>query len=98
MKLLKQNQNEISVRKKDKLYYAQILKRVGIYNVLECTVRSVYDTYFVCVEKRDKHAYLFNYTDIGNTVFFNRQDALEKVNLAEKDKIEVSDETYYEED
>lgn len=47
---------------------------------------------------RDKHAYLFNYTDIGNTVFFNRQDALEKVNLAEKDKIEVSDETYYEED
>ena len=95
---MKQNQNEISVRKKDKLYYAQILKRVGIYNVLECTVRSVYDTYFVCVEKRDKHAYLFNYTDIGNTVFFNRQDALEKVNLAEKDKMEVSDETYYEED
>lgn len=95
---MKQNQNEISVRKKDKLYYAQILKRVGIYNVLECTVRSIYDTYFVCVEKRNKHAYLFNYTDIGNTVFFNRQDALEKVNLAEKDKIEVSDETYYEED
>lgn len=95
---MKQNQNELSIKKKDKLYYAQILKRVGIYNVLECTVRSVYDTYFVCVEKRDKHAYLLNYTDIGNSVFFNRQDALEKVNLAEKDKIEVSDETYYEED
>lgn len=96
---MSQNKEEnIKVKRKDKLYYAQILKRVGVYNVLECTVRSVYDTYFVCVEKRDKHAYLFNYTDIGNSVFFNRQDALEKVNLAEKDKIEVSDETYYEED
>lgn len=95
---MKQNQNELSIKKKDKLYYAQILKRVGIYNVFECTVRSVYDEYFVCVEKRDKHAYLFNYTDIGNAVFLNRKDALEKVNLAEKDKIEISDETYYEED
>mgnify|MGYP006868078864 CR=1 FL=1 len=98
MKLLNQNQENVKIKKKDKIYYAQILQRVGVYNILECTVRSVYETYFVCVEKRDKHAYLFNYTDIGNSVFFNRQDALEKVNLAEKDKIEVSNETYYEED
>lgn len=98
MKLLNQNQENVKIKKKDKIYYAQILRRVGVYNVLECTVRSVYETYFVCVEKRDKHAYLFDYTDIGNTVFFNRSDALEKVQLAEKNKIEISNETYYEED
>lgn len=56
---MNQNQEEnINVKKKDKLYYAQILPRVGVYNVLEIIVRGVYDTYFVGIEKRDKHAYL----------------------------------------
>lgn len=69
-----------------------------MYNVLDVVVRSVYGTYFVCTEKRGQHAYLFNNADIGNIVFRNRQDALDKVIEAEKNKIEVSDEVFYEED
>lgn len=54
--------NEHEIKKKDVLYYAQILPSVGIYHVLEMKVATVYDTYFAVTEKRDKHRYLFNYT------------------------------------
>lgn len=95
---MNQNQEEIvKVKKKDKLYYAQILPRVGVYNVLEIIVRSVYDTYFVGIEKRDKHAYLFDFKELNKTIFTNRKEALDIVQIAEDNKRTVSEETYYEE-
>lgn len=95
---MNQNQEEnISVKKRDKLYYAQILPRVGVYNVLEIVVRSVCDTYFVGIEKRDKHAYLFDYKELNKTVFTNRKDALYLVQIAEDNKKNISEEIYYEE-
>lgn len=95
---MNQNQEEIAkVKKKDKLYYAQILPRVGVYNVLEIIVRSVYDTYFVGIEKRDKHAYLFDFKELNRTIFTNRKDALDIIQIAEDNKKTVSEETYYEE-
>ena len=88
----------MDVKVKDKLFYARIIPRVGIYDVLELTVRTVRDTYFTCIEKRDKHAYLFHNRDLNIIVFKNRQDALDRVLAAEKNKPKVSDEIYYEED
>lgn len=95
---MNQNKTDENVKLKDKLYYARIIPRVGIYDVLELTVRNIRETYFSCVEKRDKHAYLFHYRDIGIIVFKNREDALNKVLRAEENKPKVSDEVYYEED
>lgn len=62
----------------DVLYYAQILPRVGVYNLCDIKV--------------------FNYTEINQTIFENRLEALETIKEAEENKPIVSDEIYYEED
>lgn len=86
------------IKSKQVLYYAQILPSVGGYNVLEMIVCTLYKTFFAAMEKRDKHRYLFNYEDVGKTIFFNRSECLEKVKYAEAHGKKVSNETYYEED
>ena len=85
------------IKKGTVMYYARISHNLGMYELCELKVRSVYDTYFVALENRTKIAFLFGYTLIGETVFFNRKEALEKVREAEKDKREISTERYYEE-
>lgn len=86
------------LKKKDIVYYARIIPTSGIYDVYELIIRTVEDNWFVGMEKRDKHAYLFNDSDINKVVFKNRKDALKKVLDAEANKKEtVSNETYYEE-
>ena len=70
---------------------------LGVYDVYDLVVRSVKEDYFVGIEKRTKRAFLFSYKNFGDTVFMNRKEALYKVKEAEKDKREVSSETYYEE-
>lgn len=74
----------VQLKRKDVLYYARIIPQTRIYEVCELIVRTVKDTWFVAVDKRDKRAYLFNNNDIGKIVFFNRSTALTKVNEAEK--------------
>lgn len=86
------------IKPKQHLYYAQILQQVGEYNVLEMIVCTLYKTYFAVMEKCDKHRYLFNYEDVGRTIFFNRSECLEKVKYAETHGKKVSNEIYYEED
>lgn len=81
----------MDIKKKDILYYARIMPKVGIYEVCEMTVGAIYDTWFAVNSKHDKHRYLFSYSDIGNVIFKDRVTALDKVNEAEKTK--VSDET-----
>ena len=44
------------------VYYARILRPVGIYEVIELFIRTVDDDYFVGIDKHDKHAYLFYMT------------------------------------
>ena len=82
---------------KDIVYYSRIIPTSGIYDVYELIIRTVEDDWFVGIEKRDKHAYLFNDNDINKVVFKNRNDALNKVLEAEANKKEVNNETYYEE-
>lgn len=86
------------LKKKDIVYYARIIPTSSIYEVCELIIRTVEDTWFVGIDKRDKHAYLLNNDDIGKIVFTKRKDALNKVLFAEANKKEyVSNETYYEE-
>lgn len=53
-----------TVKKKDRLYYARIIPKTGIYEVCEIILRTIEDTWFVGTDKRDKHAYMFNYSDL----------------------------------
>lgn len=46
----------------------------------------------------DKRRYVFNYSEINQTIFENRLEALETIKEAEENKPIVSDEIYYEED
>lgn len=68
---------------KDMVYYARIFPTLGIYDVCDITIRRVEDTWFVGIDKHDKHAYLFNNSDINDIVFIDRMQALNKVLEAE---------------
>lgn len=61
---------------------------------------TIYDDYFVGCEKRTmpSQRYIFGEKDVENILFFDRKDVLVKVKEAEKNKKEISNETYYEED
>ena len=83
--------------KKDIVYYARIVPSSDIYDLYELSIRTVEDAYFVGVDKKDKRAFLFDYDAIGEYVFTNRKDALNRLKDAEKNKKEISNETYYEE-
>ena len=84
-------------KKKDVVYYTKIIPSCGIYDVYELRIRTVEDDWFVGIEKRDEHAHLFNNSDIGKTIFTDRNEAVRKVKEAEKNNMAVSEETYYEE-
>ena len=70
---------------------------LGIYDVCELKIRTVADTYFVGTDKRDKRAFLLPYSAIGEYVFIDRKDAVDKAILAEENAPKISKETYYEE-
>lgn len=85
------------INKGDKLYYARIFPTVGIYEVCDLTVRTVTNSYFVAVDKRDKHAHLFGFNALGDTVFEDRKECLKRVQVVEANKKEINEEVYYEE-
>ena len=88
---------QLTINIGDTLYYARIMPKLDVYDVYDLKVRTVEDTYFSTIDKRDKKSYLFSYNDIGKTVFINREEAVNKTKEAEKNKPKVSAETYYEE-
>ena len=85
------------IRKNDIVYYARIMPKLDVYDVYDLKVRTVENTYFSTIDKKDKKSYLFSYNDIGKTVFINREEAVDIVKEAEKNKPIISTETYYEE-
>ena len=85
------------MKKGDKVYFARILPRVGIYEVYDLKVRMVAETWFSAIDNRSKHTFLFSNKDIGITIFHDRREALKVVKIAEKNKKEISMEIYYEE-
>lgn len=85
------------VHKKNILYYARAIPQTGIFEVCELIIRTIEEDYFVGSDKRDRHAYLFSYSDLDKTVFKDRKTALHKVKEAEKNRSTVKHKTYYEE-
>lgn len=86
------------MKKGDKLYYARILESVGMFEVIDLKIRTVEDTWFVGVDNRTKQSFLFGTKCLNNSVFLQRDEALQKVKNAEKHcKRRFSDEKYYEE-
>lgn len=88
----------------DTLYYAQIMISLGLYEVIELKVRTIAeledgsDSYFCGIDVKDERAYVFNFEDLENIVFRDRDKCLFLVNQTEyehKDDI-ISTETYYE--
>lgn len=77
------------LKKNEKMYYARIFPEVEMYEIEEIVVRTISDTWFVGIDKREKHAYLFSYNDIGNIVFLDRNVALEKVKNAEERNVDL---------
>lgn len=78
------DQNKTKPKIKEKLYYARVHPTTTTYQVCDVVVRTVEDTWFVAVDKKDKQAHLFNNKNIGHTVFRKREDALRVVKEAEE--------------
>lgn len=87
----------VRLKKKDKLYYARIIPKTRVFEVCEMIVRTVEKDWFVAIDKRDKHAYLFVYDDLDSILFCERNKALAKVIDAEKKVPETNFEIDYEE-
>ena len=86
------------IKKGTVVYYAQCLEPCAVFEVLELRIRTVEDNWFVGIENKTKHAYLFYESSIGKTIFFDRKEALDVVKAAEKNcKKRFSDEKFYEE-
>ena len=85
------------LHKGDIIYYARIMTNLGVFDVYELKIRTVADTYFVGTDKRGKRAFLLPYSAIGEYVFIERKDAVDKAILAEENAPKISKETYYEE-
>lgn len=60
-------------------------------------IRTVEDDYFVGVDKRDKHVYLFSYNNLNQLIFNDRQKCLDTVLDSEKNAPKISSEKEYEE-
>ena len=85
------------MKKGDIVYFARILKPVGIYEVCELKIRVVEKTWFSAAEKSTHKAFIFSNNDIGKSIFYNRGEALDLVLEAEENKKPISNEKYYEE-
>ena len=85
------------LNKGDILYFSRIIPKTGIYDVCELYIRTVEETYFVGIDKKDKQAHIFGYDRINEDIFDNRKDALNEVQRAEKNKkYGEPQEVYYE--
>lgn len=69
----------MNLHKGSVVYYARLIPKNHVYEVCELKIRTIEETWFVGVDKRDKHAYLLNTANINQTVFEKRQDALSLV-------------------
>lgn len=79
------------------VYFSRILRTVGIYEVHELIIRTIEKNYFVGVSKNDKRAYILSYKELDKTIFEDRKEALRLVKINEDNKINISEERYYEE-
>jgi hypothetical protein len=68
---------QLNLKKKDQVFYLRKLPEQEINEILRLTLRTVTDEYFVGIEEKEQHAFLFHYSDIGKIVFLTYGEALE---------------------
>lgn len=67
----------LKLKKNDKIFYLRKMPEQAINEVLRLTLRTVEEDYFVGIEEKEKHAFLFHYKDIGKLVLLSYGEALE---------------------
>lgn len=67
----------LNLKKNDKIFYLRKMPKQAINEVLRLTLRTVEEDYFVGIEEKEKHVFLFHYKDIGKLVFPTYGEALE---------------------
>lgn len=90
------------LERKNIVYYAMVIPTCQIYEIIQLKIRTINEDmkFFVGVDKDSKHAFLFNFSDLGKCVFIDREDALSFVRIAEfknESSSNSNKEKYYEE-
>lgn len=68
------------LNKNDTVYFIKIPSNPELTDVYDLHIRTVADDYCVGLDSTiAKHAYIFSDRDIGETIFLNKADALEKL-------------------
>lgn len=70
---------QLNLKKKDQVFYLRKLPEQDINEILRLTLRTVTNDYFVGIEEKEQHAFLFYYSDIGQIVFMTYGEALENM-------------------
>lgn len=66
----------INMTKGDIVYYAHIKPGTDSYDLYELKVRTIYENSFVAEDIKDKVSYLIDNSQLGETVFFSRNEAV----------------------
>lgn len=68
------------LNKNDTVYFIKISFNPELTDIYDLHIRTVADDYYVGLDSTTaKHAYIFSDRDIGETIFLNKADALEKL-------------------
>lgn len=68
------------LNKNDTVYFVKIPPNPELTDIYDLHIRTVVDDYYVGLDSTTaKHAYIFSDRDIGETIFLNKADALEKL-------------------
>ena len=70
----------MTYKKGDKVFQARIIPSSNIFELNELVIRTVSeDGWYVGIDKKDKHAYMFYEKDINIKIFSKRSDAISKI-------------------
>lgn len=68
------------LNKNDTVYFVKIPPNPEFAEIYDLHIRTVAEDYYVGLDNTtNKHAYIFSDRDIGETIFLNKADALEKL-------------------
>ena len=69
------------MEKGDQVCFCSVVPSCGIYEILDLTIRTVSDDYYVGTDEKTKQAHLFKEDMIDKYVFRHRSDAVEALNI-----------------
>lgn len=69
------------MEKGDVVYYCEVVPNCSLYEILDLTIRTVGENYWVGVDEKTKQAHMFTPDMIDVYVFRHRSDALEALKV-----------------